>query len=268
MNAQFLPGSSQSTFLQGRLLIWFSCGAASAVAAKLAIATHKGPEPIEVLRMPIANEHEDNDRFAADVSQWLGHPIKELRSKEFPSMDIYDVFEKKRFIAGTQGASCTKALKRDVREAYQQPEDTHVFGYTLEEAKRIEGFEHRNPSLRVLWILRDLGITKPYCFRVLEDAGIKRPAMYRLGHRNNNCRVCVKGGMGYINHCREVFPEDVKRMEDIQRRLGVRPFQYRGERIYMDEIPPGAGRYDEEPDISCGPQCTLPDPQMIDLLAP
>lgn len=251
-------GLGQQSFLQGRLLVWFSCGAASAVAAKLAVASHKGPEPVEVLYCEVVNEHPDNARFRADVEKWLGVPIKGLRSKEYPDMDIYSVFRKERYISGIQGARCTRALKREVRKAYEWGEDTHVFGYTADEGKRIATFERENPRLRCLWILRDLGVSKNDCYRVVADAGIELPVMYRLGYNNNNCIGCVKGGAGYWNKIRRDFPEHFARMADFSRKLGVRLVKIGGERVFLDDLPPDAGNYEFEGDIECGPQCVMP----------
>lgn len=247
-----------------RLLCWFSCGAASAVAAKLAIATHKGDEPIEVVYCEMENEHPDNKRFRLEVEAWLEHPIKGLRSQEYPSMDIYDVFETERYISGIGGATCTKHLKREVRMAYECPADVHVFGYTIDETMpmcrtplkdRIRRFEHENPHLRVLWILRDLGITKQDCYRVIQDAGIELPMMYRLGYNNNNCIGCVKGGAGYWNKIRVDFPSHFEKAARVSRNLGARLVKHDNKRLFLDELPPDAGNYAFEGDIDCGPQC-------------
>jgi len=251
-------GNGQRSFLQGRHLIWFSCGAASAVAAKLAIATHKGEEPLEVLYCELANEHEDNNRFRDDCEKWLGVPIKGLRSAEYPTMDIYDVFRKEQYVAGIAGATCTKHLKREVRMAYEWREDTHIFGYTVDEGKRIATFASENPHLRTLFILRDLGITKQDCYRIIEDAGIVLPMMYRLGFNNNNCIGCVKGGAGYWNKIRVDFPEHFERMAKFTRGMGVRLVKAAGERVFLDELPPDVGNYAFEGDIECGPQCVSP----------
>lgn len=51
-----------------RTVVWFSCGAASAVAAKLALQETPGAI---VARCVIGNEHPDNWRFARDVARWL-----------------------------------------------------------------------------------------------------------------------------------------------------------------------------------------------------
>ncbi len=250
--------TGQTSFLQGRQLVWFSCGAASAAAAWVAVNTHNGSEPLEVLYCEVANEHEDNVRFRDQVEQWIGVPIKGLRSERYPSMDIYDVFAQERYIAGVNGARCTRALKRDVRKAYEWGEDTHVFGYTADEARRIAQFESENPRLNCLWVLRDLGISKNDCYKIVADAGIELPAMYQLGYNNNNCIGCVKGGAGYWNKIRVDFPEHFSRAAAFTRRMGVRLVKVRGQRLFLDELPEDAGNYAFEGSIECGPQCVLP----------
>ena len=239
----------QTSFLKGRNIVWFSCGAASAVTLKMV----SEELPVTALYCDTSpNEHSDNARFLADIEKWTGVKIERLRSKEFPSMDIYDVFEKVRFLKSPQGAPCTKHLKRYVREANQYFEDVHFFGFTSDESDRIADFELDNPSLNCRWILQEQNISKADCFRILKDAGIKLPAMYRMGYRNNNCIGCVKGGAGYWNKIRKDFPDVFNRMAALERKLN---FSLLG--CFLDELKPTAGRYKSEPDISCGPQCKM-----------
>src|SRR5690349_5113302 len=112
-----------------RIVCWFSCGAASAVATKLAIAENAGKLPLIVARAWVAEEHPDNDRFASDCEKWFGTPITVLKNEKFNG-SIYEVFRRERFIVGPKGAPCTRALKRKVREAFQRNGDLQVFGYT------------------------------------------------------------------------------------------------------------------------------------------
>ncbi len=64
-----------------RTLVWFSCGAASAVAAKLAVETYG--ERCEVVTCDtISTEHPDNRRFFDDVQRWIGRDIAALRGEE------------------------------------------------------------------------------------------------------------------------------------------------------------------------------------------
>lgn len=258
--------SGQRSFLAGRVLVWFSRGAASTIALKLAVEKY-GASGIEVLYCPIKQEHKDGERYQRDVSQWLGVEIKELRSKEFPEMDIYEVFRKHQYIAGIGGARCTRSLKREVRMAYQWEEDTHVFGYTADETMplcknplkdRVRGFERDNPALFCDWLLVEAGIVKADCYRIIQDAGITLPLMYRMGYRNHNCICCVKGGAGYQNKCRRDFPEEFAEMARFSRAMGVKLVKVDGVRMFLDELPPDAGRYQDEPDFDCGPQCVLP----------
>lgn len=246
----------QQYLFDDRVLVWFSCGAASTVAAKMALDRYKDV-PVELCYCEVVNEHPDNMRYLADVEQWLGVEIKKLRSDKY-STDIFDVFEKERYIVGIKGARCTRALKREVRGAYQLPSDLHVFGYTADEGKRIHDFEENNPELSCDWLLFREGVTKSDCYRIVREAGIELPAMYKLGYHNNNCIGCVKGGAGYWNKIRRDFPEQFDRMATFSRGLGVRLIKLKGQRMFLDELPPDAGRYDEEPDIECGPQCVAP----------
>ena len=55
-----------------RIVCWFSCGAASAVATKIAIAENAGKLPLIVAYTEVIEEHPDNKRFLADCEKWFG----------------------------------------------------------------------------------------------------------------------------------------------------------------------------------------------------
>jgi len=242
----------QSSLWTDRLLVWFSCGAASAVAAKIAI--QKTDIPVEVCYCDtLKYEHPDNLRFLHDVERWIGQEIKILRSPKYA--DIFEVFRGERFIKGPDGAPCTRILKRDVRIAYSTNGDCHVLGLTADEGDRITEFDERNQQLWTEWVLQDEGITKKDCYRILIEAGIELPAMYRLGYRNNNCIGCVKGGAGYWNKIRRDFPEAFDRMAKLERELNHSINRKRKQQIFLDELPINAGRFKEEK-IECGILCT------------
>lgn len=243
-----------------RVLSWFSCGDASAVAAKMAVEKHG--ERAEVLYCDtFAYEHPDNRRFFADVQAWLGREIKVLRSGEY--RDIYDVFERTRWLIGVGGARCTTELKKNVRKAYQLADDIHVFGYTAEEGHRIERFRNENPELLAEFPLFEAGITKRRCHEIVREAGIELPMMYRLGYKNNNCIGCVKGQSGYWNKIRRDFPETFDRMATLERKLNAAICKKEGvtdgkrwrKRVFLDELPPDTGRYEAEPSLECGVLC-------------
>jgi hypothetical protein len=244
-----------------RVLAWFSCGSASAFAAKLAV-TKYGDRCEVVYCDTLAYEHPDNVRFLADVERWIGKPIKILKSDKYT--DIYDVFERTRWLVGIGGARCTTELKKNVRKAYQTVDDLHVFGFTSEEGGRIKRFHEENPELNAEFPLFERNIDKSMCHHAIKLAGIEQPAMYKMGYKNNNCIGCVKGQAGYWNKIRVDFPARFDQMAKMERKLDAAICKKEGitdgkrwrKRVFLDELSPTAGRYTVEPDIECGVLCT------------
>ena len=137
-----------------RVLVWFSCGGTSAVAAKMAIDKY-GKDKCEFLYSDTSeDEHPDNMRFMQDIEAWLGIKVKFLKSTKYKNVD--DVLSKIDYIVGPHYAPCTKMLKTQTRLDYQRPGDIHVFGYSKEETPRMIRFEAKNPDLDVDWVLEDM----------------------------------------------------------------------------------------------------------------
>lgn len=221
-----------------RVLCHFSCGAASAVATKLAI--EKYGDRVEILHIEIAEKHSDNKRFLLDCEKWFGIPIKTVHNERYGG-SIFAVFEQSGFIKNQFGAKCTTELKRKVREQYQRPDDLHIFGFTLEEETRALDFDERNQQLNTEWILIDNKITKQDCLVILTQVGIEIPTMYKLGYINNNCIGCVKGGMGYWNKIRQDFPEVFERMAKRERAMGYALLKDKSGMVFLDELDPQRG---------------------------
>lgn len=242
---------------EGRVLAWFSCGAASAVMARMMV--EKYGDRCQVVNCNMEkDEHEDNKRFMREVEPWIGSRIIQISSKKYAS--INEVFEKERYMAGPDGARCTVEMKKIPRFAYQDVADIHAFGYTAEEQDRIADFEKANPELFLEWPLRDAGITKQDCFDILAQAGIKRSEMYELGYKNANCIGCVKvTSPPYWNRVRRTHPRIFALRAQQSRGLNVRLIQItiqgKRERIFLDELTAQMGKQEPEPEVSCGPQC-------------
>jgi hypothetical protein len=234
-----------------RIISWFSCGASSAIATKLALEENKRGENLEfvIAYTEVIEEHPDNKRFLKDCENWFGQEVRILKN-EFYGGSIYKVFEK-NYMRTPYGSPCTRALKKQVRVSFQRADDIQVFGYTVEEMKRIKRFVDNNNDAIVWPILSEKGLTKGDCLAILQNVGIELPAMYRLGYDHNNCIGCVKGGMGYWNKIRVDFPETFHRMAKLEREKGCTVIKG----VWLDELDPGRGKGIPEPKIECGIFC-------------
>lgn len=247
-----------------RHISWFSCGAASAVATKITL--QRQPDLI-IAYSEIKEEHPDNKRFLSDCEKWFDRPIKIMGNDKY-DRSIHKVFSQVKYIVGTKGAPCTRLLKKQVREDFQQADDIQYFGYTHDarDMDRADNFIDANPDIRASFPLIENGITKSDCLAMVEDAGIELPEMYKLGYHNNNCVGCVKGQAGYWNKIRKDFPAEYEKMAQVEETIGATICKvehnkgkddYYIERPSLRDLDPSAGNYPKEPDIECSFFCHM-----------
>ena len=243
-----------------RVVSWFSCGVTSAVALKLTMERYTGQVPIVPMYIDTGSEDPDNLRFLHDVEQWLGVEIQIIKSADYT--DTFDVYRKTGYLVGVWGAKCSHELKKKVRQRFEDVAgDLQVFGFDAAERSRAAHFTRNNPEILTWYPLIEAELTKDDCHTILLNAGVRRPATYDLGFNNANCllRGCVKGGAGYWNHYRKVYPDRFAEMAKLEREIGaaICKTYVNGERvaIYLDELPPDMGRYDAEPAFQCGLFC-------------
>jgi len=240
------------------IVVWFSCGAASAVAAKRTIEVYGKTHNIRIVNNPIKEEHSDNQRFLKDVEAWLGYQIEFATHPKYPEASCAQVWDQEKFMLGPHGAPCTRILKKEARQLWEKtnPHDYMVLGFTAEEQHRHERFVLTERD-NVLPVLIDAGITKADCYRIISQAGLVLPEIYLLGYPNANCIGCVKAtSPTYWNHVRKHHQEVFTERATQSRRLGARLVRYRGERIFLDELPPDAkGRPLRGMDFECGIFC-------------
>lgn len=243
---------------ENTIAVWFSCGAASAVAAKKTIEKYGDQANIRIFNNPIKEEDLDNRRFLHDVEKWIGLPIEILTSDKYPSQSCVDVWNDRKFMSGIHGAPCTIELKKKVREKIEREIkiDWHVLGFTYEEKYRHERFTLKERS-NVLPILIDARITKSMCYSILIDAGIKLPMIYKLGYPNANCIGCVKAtSPTYWNHVRKKHPDIFEERAKQSRALGAKLVRVKEERIFLDELnPKSKGAPMKNMDFECGIFC-------------
>lgn len=240
------------------IAVWFSCGAASAVAAFKTLETYSKTHEIRIVNNPVVEEDTDNQRFLTDVGKWLQVPIETAQNPKFPSNSAVAVWDKRKYMSGIAGAPCTLELKKNARYLWEKENnpDFHVLGFTYEERKRHERFVLTERD-NVIPILIDNKITKADCYQILLSNGIKLPRVYSQGYPNANCIGCVKAtSPTYWNHVRvqheDVFNERAKQ----SREIGARLVRHKGKRVFLDELPADAkGKPMKNMDIECGIFC-------------
>lgn len=240
------------------IVVWFSCGVASAVAAKKTIEKYGHMTNIRVVNNPIAEEHPDNMRFLRDVENWLGVPIESATNDKYPSCSCVDVWEQLQFMGRGYYAPCTVHLKKEARHQWEEKNhaDWHVLGFSAEEKMRYDNFIWRSMS-NVLPVLIESNICKSDCIMIVKDAGIQPPAIYRLGYPNANCIGCVKAtSPTYWNHVRRTHPDVFRQRAKQSRALKARLVRVSGERIFLDELSSTiTGRPMKNMYVECGIFC-------------
>jgi hypothetical protein len=245
------------------IVVWFSCGVASAVAAKRTIELYSSSYEIRVVNNPVREEDEDNLRFKKDIEAWLGVPIETAINPKYPDCSAETVWRERRYMAGTSGAPCTVELKKLARQSWEalnlfnfDSENRLVMGFTVEERARHDRFvltERQN----LLPVLIDEGLTKERCHRIVVSAGIQPPAVYGEGYPNANCIGCVKAtSPTYWNLVRRTRPDVFRSRAELSRELGARLVRVQGERIFLDELDPeAAGAPLKTMNAECGIFC-------------
>lgn len=243
----------------GTIVVWFSCGAASAVAAKKTLDIYGPIAHVRVVNNPVMEEHHDNRRFLKDVERWLRVPIESATNPKYPFPSCVSVWNDRKFMSSPQGAPCTLELKKRARQQFEKDNhiDWHVLGFTANEKHRSDKFMLTERD-NVIPVLIDEGLTKEDCFTIVRNAGIELPEIYKLGYPNANCIGCVKAtSPTYWNHVRKVHPDVFEDRASQSRRIGAKLVRYKNKRIFLDELPADVkGRpMKNTPNVECGIFC-------------
>ena len=228
---------------------WFSAGVSSFIATYL-----EKDNVDKIIYTHIDDQHEDTMRFLRDCEKAIGKEIEILQSRY---KTVNEVIRQFRFINSPYGARCTDMLKRRVRKEWEYKHRneslTYIWGYDIEERRRAERLLESMPQFKHKFPLIEKQLTKDDCHGILRGLGIKRPMMYELGYRNNNCIGCVKGGMGYWNKIRKDFPEVFAERAKLEREIEATCIKG----IYLDELEPDRGRIEDEVMDECSIICQI-----------
>jgi hypothetical protein len=224
------------------ICVLFSCGAASAVAARETLRRYGDTHRVRIINNPVSEEGADNRRFLRDVERWLGVEIEIVSNPKYPNASAEEVWERRGAMSFPHGAPCTFHLKKEARQIWEVENrpDYLVLGFGAEEKSRHDNFVLTERS-NVLPVLIEAALTRQDCFDIIVEAGIEPPEAYALGYPNANCRGCVKAtSPTYWNHVREVDPAVFDRRAEQSRRLGARLVRVNNQRIFLDELDPRA----------------------------
>lgn len=194
----------------------------------------------EWIYIDVDDQHPDSMRFIRDCENVIGKRITVLKSD-------YGCVENAIRAAGvikmpSGFAPCTNWLKKRVRKEWEienlkSGPITYVWGLDCNEGARAERLAEGMPRFGHEFPLIEKQISKEDAHFILESLGIRRPKMYDLGYRNNNCVGCVKGGMGYWNKIRKDFPEVFRARARMERDIGHSILK----ECYLDELEEGRG---------------------------
>lgn len=159
--------------------------------------------------------------------------------------DVWDIYEKERFLGNSSADPCSKILKREsadrwLRENCDPAETQVIVGIDYEEVERFEGAPPKNgkpgpKGLRKRMAEKGWTFIAPLCDRPLlswldrrqrlSAEGLWLPRLNVLGFAHNNCGgFCCKGGQGHWKKVLKEFPERYayaeKREEEIRELLG------------------------------------------------
>lgn len=230
---------------------WYSGGVTSAVAIKLAL--NQGYN-VQIYFFETLQHHPDNMRFLRDCEKWYGQKIHVMRNKKAGS--VKEVLSK-GYINSPGGAFCTYKLKKEMRWKIEEMVDFdyQIFGFEHEKRQiaRAERFMVEYPDSHAVFPLIQAKMNKMDCMKLVQEAGIELPMMYRLGYSNANCIGCVKGGMGYWNKVRVDFPEIFKQTAELERKAGYSCING----VFLDELDPERGRHEDIELPECGVVCAV-----------
>lgn len=198
----------------GRIIAWWSGGITSAVACYIAVHRFKN---VEICFIDTKNEDPDTYRFLRDCEKYLyGRSMTVLSNPNYDNIE--QVWDRYNTLTTAHGAICSTELKREVRESYQntQTDAAQIFGFEnkKKEEKRHKNMRRNYPEINCISLLLAFGYTKGDCISMVERFGIRVPAAYYMEFENNNCLEtgCVKGGIGYWQKYKQVFPERFHKM--------------------------------------------------------
>lgn len=197
--------------------VQFSGGAASYVAAKMALAEFPN-EQVAIVFADTKIEDEDLYRFLDDAERRLNHPITRIAE----GRDVWEVFFDEGMMGNSQADPCSRILKRELLDKWRlencTPDCTVIVGFDSTEDHRTENLQRRLAPVTVRSPLAEAGIWREMAHRIVEQDGLKLPRLYKMNFPHNNCGgFCIKAGHGTFALLLNNFPNRYLKHEQKER---------------------------------------------------
>lgn len=191
-----------------KCIVQMSGGTGSWGAAKRCVERF-GKENVTMLFADTKSEDPDLYRFLEDAAENVGCPLIKIAD----GRDIWQVFRDVKFLGNSRVDPCSRILKRDLLRAWLEknadPKTTCIaLGIDWTEAHRFTNAAKRWGEWTLIAPLCD----KPYLekcdlLKMLNEAGIRQPALNAEGFPHNNCGGgCIKAGISQFIHLYKVRP--------------------------------------------------------------
>ncbi|MEH2030208.1 MAG: hypothetical protein V7K67_11130 [Nostoc sp.] len=210
-------------------IVFFSGGVSSALTA-LWIRNNL-PGKLHLLFTDTLTEDEDLYRFLDEsIDAIAPDGVTHITS----GMNVWDVFNKERFLGNSRIDPCSKVLKREparkwINARYSPEETTLFFGIHWSEEERLSAIKTNwNPyKVRSVMCEPDSFFIDASAIKTTwyEQTGVKIPRLYDMGFTHNNCGgFCIKAGKYHFKKLLQTMPErydyHANKEEQIRHRLG------------------------------------------------
>lgn len=191
-------------------IVFYSGGIGSFGAAYKIVKQGVNLGDIILLFTDTKMEDEDLYRFIDESTKFLGLGLTTIAD----GRDVWEIFFSVKFLGNSRVDPCSKILKRDlarkwIKEHYKPEECRLYLGIDWTE-------EHRWERSKKYWepytvdapLCKEPYIEKSELFTILEDSGIEKPRLYKMGFAHNNCGgFCIKSGQAQFKKLYKEFPE-------------------------------------------------------------
>jgi len=207
-----------------RIVCTVSGGLASGYVAMMALRDHPDAEVVLYFN-DTRWEHDDLYRFLGELEQVLRHPI----TTDSDGRDVEELAYHHNALPNNRAPFCSHELKAERLHRFVQDGDVIMFGIGPDEQHRAQRLAQRyrklaydrSINLTMRFPLIEQNVTSQQIEAWYASVGIRRPVLYDLGFKHNNCSGgCVRQGKREWAHLYRTMPEVYAERERFEVEMG------------------------------------------------